>query len=97
MRRRRVRRPRARATSVRALPYHFVRCVMKKLHMAALAVIAAGGTVLGTPTPANATYKVAPTLYCCEYRDVRWGFDKVLSSCCHIGGCQATANGCTPA
>jgi hypothetical protein len=67
---------------------------MKKLHMAALAVIAAGGTVLGTPSPANATYKAAPTLYCCEYREVRWGFDKILSSCCYIGGCQATANGC---
>jgi hypothetical protein len=67
---------------------------MKKLHMAALAVIVAGGTVLGTPTPANATYQVAPVLYCCEYRDVRIGFDRILSSCCHIGGCQATATGC---
>jgi hypothetical protein len=69
---------------------------MKKLHMAALAVIAAGGTVLGTPSPANATYKAAPVMYCCEYREVRWGFDRIRSSCCHIGGCQATADGCTP-
>ena len=68
---------------------------MKKLHLAALAVIAAGGAVLGTPTPANATYKAAPELYCCEYREVRLGFDKILSSCCHVGGCQASASGCS--
>lgn len=67
---------------------------MKKLHLAALAVVAAGGAVLGTPRPAAATYKKAPTLYCCEYRDVRVGFDQILSSCCYIGGCQVTAAGC---
>jgi hypothetical protein len=70
---------------------------MKKLHMAALAVIAMGGALAGTPTPADATYSPSPVMYCCEYREVRWGFDKVRSSCCHVGGCKATADGCTAA
>lgn len=70
---------------------------MHKLQMAALAVIVAGGALASTPREAHATYKVAPVLYCCEYRQERVGFDQILSSCCHLGGCQVTAGGCTRA
>ncbi|HEX8392657.1 MAG TPA: hypothetical protein VF665_09915 [Longimicrobium sp.] len=68
---------------------------MHKLRFAALAVVVLGGALLGTPHDASATYRKSPAMYCCEYRIVKWGIDQVLNSCCHVGGCQATIDGCT--
>ena len=68
---------------------------MHKLRITALAVIALGGGLLAAPDEASATYRKPPAMFCCEYRIVQWGIDRVLSSCCHLGGCQANADGCS--
>lgn len=67
----------------------------RRLNLLALAVVAAGGSMLARPAPLGATYFDPRLLLqsCCE---ATGPFNTVIYRCCSMTGCVVTANGCAP-
>lgn len=61
-----------------------------RIRILAMAVVAAGGAVLATPTPAEATYKPPPPQACC----CMMVDGRCVTKCCFAIGCTVNADGC---